>query len=104
MLEYAVNYAFAGLWGIIWHLGIALTVAILAGLAAWFSPVGKTLFAAICAASLAFVVGEAEGIKLQRIRNDAQAQVIQTDVDKVVTHTKTPKARKSKDKWDSPKN
>ena len=103
MLEPIITYAFAGLWGMIWHLGIAVGVAILAGLAAWFSPVGKTLFISVSVAALMFVAGEAEGIKLQRTRTDAQAKIVQTDVRKAVTKAQTPKARASKDKWDNPR-
>ena len=92
---------FNGAWDLIWHqsLGVILIAGFLA--AAYFSPVFKKDFFYAAIIVGVFLVAEDIGIHDEHKKVVAQEKVINTDVDKAVQHSVTPKARKSKDPWNN---
>jgi bacteriorhodopsin len=102
MISSFIQLAFAGVWEIVWSLGIGVGLIVCCIAAAILSPIGKGDFiAAACAVAL-FLFAESIGIHLEAKHVAAQQQVIAKDVDTAVTQAKNSKGWK--DKWDNPQN
>jgi hypothetical protein len=117
----AVELFFAGVWSSVWHKGVlyaAILVLVgtafgsqmLAGipavgpfLANFFQPLRKDLLWAAFGCAL-LLGGEYVGAIDARKECVARTVVIEKVVTKVVTKTKTPRARAAKDPWDNPEN
>lgn len=104
MLTFLVEHAFAGLWTLMWHFGIALGCAALFAAAAYFSPVAKAPLVACALICLALFGGEVIGVRMEKARCDAQSAAVTKFARGVVKGTTTPKSRRASDPWDSPKN
>jgi len=106
MLTYLVQHAFAGLWSLVWHFGIAIGVTILCGVGVYFAPTLKlkVCFGVVGAICLALFVGEIIGVKISAARCTAQERAVTTFVKKVVTGTQSKKSRAARDPWNSPNN
>lgn len=104
MLSFIVEHAFAGLWTLVWHFGLAIGFAVLFAAAAYFSPVAKAPLVACALICLALFGGEVIGVRIEKARCNAQAAAVTKFVGKVVKSTTTKKSRTATDPWDSPKN
>jgi len=105
---YLIQELSAGAWSLIFHWGAGVAIIILCLIFAYFSPLYKS-YALWAAAAVALVlVAYGVGIADESHRCDAKNIVatrhIKAVVDKAVTHTKTKKARKAVDPWDTKDN
>lgn len=106
MLAYLAEHFFAGLWAMLWHFGLGIGIIILLGVGAVYLPSLKAK--ALCLAGAvvvgAFLLGEGEGVSLEKAHVQAQQATTDNFVDKTVQRTTTPKARAKRDPWNSKDN
>lgn len=102
-METLVDYWLAGLWTMLWHWGSGVGLIILLLAAAYFSPFDKKWFIFGAALVVLFMVGEYVGVQMESKYRDAKAASITSSVDKTVSKTATPAAKKQKDRWDNPR-
>lgn len=101
---FQIQDALTGLWPLIRDQGTGALLFLGLLAAAYFSPVfKKDLFYASLVVA-AWMIAEDIGIHDERLRVQAQEQVINKKVDDVVRQSTTPRVRHQKDPWNDPKN
>jgi hypothetical protein len=95
---------FAGVKEILLHVGVAGGAIALCLFLAYASPVGRKTCLWLAFVIGMFLFGEVMGIHDEKVRVNAQEQVVATTVDNAVAKTKTPRARKATDPWDKRSN
>lgn len=109
-----INLALAGIWSQVWHWGTCIGLIILMVAAAYFTTsiplIGKYLDGARkdllwAAFGIAvFLAGQVLGAHDQARKTVAKQIVVDTQVEKVVKKTTSPKFKKMNDRWDKPEN
>jgi hypothetical protein len=100
----SVLLLFAGVKEILLHAGIAIAMISLCLLLAYASPVGRKTCLWLAFVVAVFLFGEIVGIHDEKVRSNAQSQIVSSGVSKAVIETETPKERNARDPWDSPAN
>lgn len=95
---------FAGVKEILLHVGVAGGAIALCLFLAYVSPVGRKTCLWLAFVIGMFLFGEVMGIHDEKVRTNAQEQVVATTVDNAVAKTKTPRSRRAADPWDSRSN
>lgn len=98
-----IELLFAGTWGFIWQFGLggALIAGALAG--AWFLPMFRRDFLWAAAIVVFALVFESIGIHTEKVRRDAQEQVIEKRVDDAVKNSEDAVNQGKKDPFDDPR-
>lgn len=100
----SIMLLFAGVKEILLHVGVAGVMIALCLLLAYASPVGRKTCLWLAFVIAVFLFGEIVGIHDEKVRTNAQSQIVSTSVSKAVTETTTPAARGARDPWDQPTN
>lgn len=93
---------FAGLKEILLHVGVATIMAALCVALAYISKRPACLWLAFVI--VIFLFGELVGIHDEKLRVNAQQQVVEQSVNAAVAKTLTPRYKKSSDPWDKRSN
>jgi len=99
MIPHSIELFVAGLWVLVWHWGFGIGVIVCLIAAAWFLPVWRKEFSYSAVVVAAVLVGYTVGIHDEKTHRDAQAAIVQKQVDQAVEQS-TGK----RDPWDDPRN
>lgn len=100
----SIELFFAGVKEILLHAGVAGGTIALCLFLAYASPVGRKTCLWLAFVIGMFLFGEIMGIHDEKVRANAQEQVVEQTVDNAVAKTQTQRAQKAKDPWDKRSN